>query len=301
VRAVNARLVLSAILGAVLAIATLGCAEPHRPSLDVRPDARTLVAGESVQLTVTRRFLGGAFEDVTGQVVYATSDGAIAGVDSAGVLVAGRQPGAVIVRVHDPSTDASAVATFNVVAARIEEIEIAPSPAIVLATGTTLQFEAFARLSDGTTADVTKQVLWSSTNLAAAMVGNGAADKGVVTAVSPGDANILATDSATGIQGRTMLFVSGAAPQLAAIIVTPNPGTIMVAGTQAFTATGVLSDGTARDVTGEVAWSSSRTDVATIDAAGVATGVAAGDTTITATGGQAASTIRGSAAAEVTP
>jgi hypothetical protein len=289
------------LLVTILALLAAACAEPQRPSLEVSPDARTLVTGERVKLTVTRRFPGGPVEDVTDSVHYDSSERSVAHVGDDGELVAGRETGSVLLRVYDPSSDATAAAAFTVVAARIEQIEVSPSPAIVMGVGTTRQFEAFARFSDGTTADVTRDVLWSTTNVAAATVGNTSEDKGVVRAVSAGDANILATHIQTGVQGRSIVFVTGASAQLVAILVTPNPATVALGETQAFSALGVLSDGSTHDVSGQVTWSSSRTDIATIDGDGVATGVAEGDTTITATGGEAASTILGSAAARVVP
>jgi len=57
-----------------------------------------------------------------------------------------------------------------------------------------------------------------------------------------------------------------------------------VGSTQQFTATGSYSDSSSADITNSVAWSSSNTGFATIDATnGLATGVAAGLTIITAT------------------
>ncbi len=59
----------------------------------------------------------------------------------------------------------------------------------------------------------------------------------------------------------------------------------MVNGTQQFTATGTYSDSSHQDITGTATWSSSDTTLATVNAAGVATGVAAGNVNIQATSG----------------
>ncbi len=72
-------------------------------------------------------------------------------------------------------------------------------------------------------------------------------------------------------------------PTLDSITVTPGNPSIQVDSTQQFTATGFYSDLSSADITNSVAWSSSNTGFATIDANGLATGVAAGLTTITAT------------------
>jgi len=72
-------------------------------------------------------------------------------------------------------------------------------------------------------------------------------------------------------------------PTLSSITVTPNPpDNLAVGSTQQFTATGFYSDGSNADITSQVTWASSNTNIATISATGLATGIAAGDTSITA-------------------
>jgi len=65
------------------------------------------------------------------------------------------------------------------------------------------------------------------------------------------------------------------------------PGSVSIGtGTnQEFTATAQLSDGSSKNVTNSVQWSSSDTSVASVNAGGVATGAAPGTVTITATSG----------------
>ena len=83
---------------------------------------------------------------------------------------------------------------------------------------------------------------------------------------------------------------------VASVTVTPNPGSVSVGATQAFTA--VARDAGNNVVTTTFTWSSSVTAAATVDANGVATGVAEGTTTITAT---AANNVSGGATLNVTP
>ena len=65
--------------------------------------------------------------------------------------------------------------------------------------------------------------------------------------------------------------------------VTPTNSNIASGASQPFTATGTYSDGSAKNLTGQVTWNSSNTGVATINAGGVATGLSTGVTTISAT------------------
>src|SRR5688572_14502893 len=285
---------LVALVLLVFGVLFVSCAEPQQASLDVTPASVTLVTGQTLQLTVTRRFPGGAVDDVTNKVSYTSSNRVVVLVTDKGFVTAQKEAGSVLVRVVDPTTDATGVISLTIVPPSIESIEIDPAPAVVLKPGTTRRFAANARLSDGSKLDVTSQVQWSSTNDIVARVSGSGGDIGLVTAVSEGDTTITATDAKTLVQGRTIVFVRGESPQLRAIHVTPNPATVPKGQKVAFTAQGILSDGSTRDMTKLVAWSSSRTDIATIDAEGNATGVLAGDTTITATGPQAQGGAKGS-------
>jgi 6-phosphogluconolactonase (cycloisomerase 2 family) len=81
-----------------------------------------------------------------------------------------------------------------------------------------------------------------------------------------------------------MLAACGSsAPTLRYITISPQTSLIAVTTTQQFTALAYYSDGTIKDGTGLVSWSSSNSAIATINASGVATGVAPGTVTITGT------------------
>lgn len=298
---VRVRLHVRAFALFALSLLLTSCVSPVSPTLDLTPTSQTLVAGEPLQLTVTRRFPGGPLEDVTARVAYTTTDRSIAVVSERGVVTAGTEPGRVIVRAFDAASDTTAIAAVTVVAAAITTIDVSPAPALVMDRGTTRAFTATALFNNGASRDVTNQVLWSSTNPAAATVGNTQLDKGIVSAVASGDTTIIATDAKTLVQGRSIVFVKGSLPTLEAILVTPNPAQVAVGMTQPLSALGIYSDGSSRNLTNTATWSSSRTDVATVDASGVVTGVAAGDTTITATGPEPFTTVKGSAAAKIVP
>jgi len=277
------------------------CAQPIEPSLDLTPTSQALISGQTVQLTATRRFPGGALEDVSSRVTYTTSDRDIASVDSRGVVSAGTQTGTVVVKAFDTLSDATAIASFTVVASAITSIDVSPPVVALTRTSQPRAFTATAHFNNGTTSDVTNQVVWSSANTDVAIVGNTQLDRGVVIPVAAGDTTIIATDTTTGITGRSTVFVTGGEAALVAIVVTPNPATVPVAMTQAMVAMGIFADGSSKNVTASVVWTSSRVDVATVSPAGVVTGVAAGDTTISATGLGADAAVKGSAATKVVP
>jgi len=79
-------------------------------------------------------------------------------------------------------------------------------------------------------------------------------------------------------------------PELQAIQVLPVNGSSGTSGQ--FTAMGTFSDGSSRDVTGEVTWSSSNATVATISSSGMAASMGKGVTTISANSGKIAGRMR---------
>jgi hypothetical protein len=98
-----------------------------------------------------------------------------------------------------------------------------------------------------------------------------------------GDSNFTsATDTST------TLTVNPSAVTLQSITVTPSNSSIVIGGTQAFTAMGIYSSGPPQDLTASAAWSSSAAAVATIGTAptgmpGLANAIALGRATLTAT------------------
>jgi hypothetical protein len=158
---------------------------------------------------------------------------------------------------------------------------------------TAITFTATGIYSDGTRADLTNMVTWSSS--ATAVVSISATGSGRALAV--GMSTITAT---LGTQSGTST-VTVTAATLRSIAVTPAMSTVAVGGTVALKATGTFSDGTMVDVTSSVAWSSSAPMTASVSiaaaTAGTVTGRAVGTATITAMFG----TVTGQATVTVSP
>lgn len=145
-----------------------------------------------------------------------------------------------------------------------------------LAPGATQQYAAVATLSDGSTNNVTSAVTWTSSATAVAAINNA----GLATGLASGATTLKAT--VDGISGTATLTVTPAAASLSSITVTPATASLAAGASQQFTATGNYSDGSTANLTSSVTWTSSDPSVATINAAGLASGVAAGSATITA-------------------
>ena len=162
-----------------------------------------------------------------------------------------------------------------VVSPSLSSLQVTPGVASV-APGATQQFTATGKYSDGSTQNLTSSAQWTTSDSAIASL----AGAGKVTAVGAGTVTVSATSGK--FQATATLQITSAATNLAAIAVTPAAASLPVNTTLQFTATGTYQDGSSRDLTGLVNWSSSSTAAATVSAAGLATGVAAGSTTITA-------------------
>jgi uncharacterized protein YjdB len=143
-----------------------------------------------------------------------------------------------------------------------------------IAVGTTLDFSALGRFSDGTFQDITSDATWSSDNTAVATVDVNA----IATAVSPGTANIIATFN--GVTGSAPLTVSTAT--ITSIAVTPSTAEMAPNTMLSCVATATLSDGTTQVITDNATWSSSDAAVASVDNGGNVSAVAGGSATISA-------------------
>ncbi len=156
----------------------------------------------------------------------------------------------------------------------LTSIAVTPANPSIL-SGATQQFIATGTYSDGSTQNLSAQATWASSSTGVASVTAG----GLATGISAGTTTISA--ALAGVTNGTMLTVK-TPTTLTSIAVTPANPTIGVGASQPFTATGTYSDSSTKNITSQVAWTSSSTRVATIGASGSATGVSAGGTTISA-------------------
>jgi trimeric autotransporter adhesin len=140
--------------------------------------------------------------------------------------------------------------------------------------GATKQFSATGAFSDNSTQNMTTLVLWSSSNLSVASI-NAA---GVVSSFATGNTTVQA--SLGSVIQSTTLTVSSVGLQ--SITVTPANPTIAKGTLVKFTATGTYSDGSTA-VLSNVAWKSSKPQLANVRSNGIARGKKAGTLTVSAT------------------
>ena len=162
--------------------------------------------------------------------------------------------------------------------------------------GVTAQFKAYGTYTESNhaaaTQDITDQVTWSSsipivatidsTGLALGGAGLGQTD---ILATTQGEfGNLTATSNIDVKTGTECLTGSSSIAHAPSISVIPGNQTLSSAGdTTRLLAIGVYGAGArTSDLSRQVTWESSDTNVATVDAAGLVTAVGPGDVTITA-------------------
>ncbi|WP_242356397.1 Ig-like domain-containing protein [Anaeromyxobacter sp. SG64] len=160
-------------------------------------------------------------------------------------------------------------------------IQVQPASAGVVSVlvGESVRLAAVGTYSDGTTRDVTAEVVWSSAAPEIVAVSNAAADAGLATSASVGTSEVTATEPMSGVTGRVTVEV---VPPIVSLAVSPIDPTLLVGTTLQLQADGTLVDDTTADVTATVTWTTSDAAIATVSPGGLVTAVAVGTATITA-------------------
>ncbi len=235
-------------------------------TVTVSPPTASVAVGATTDLSATVRDANGA--TVTGRpVTWQSSSPSIATVSTTG-RVTGVAPGsATITATVDGKIGAS---TITVTAAPVATVTVSPSSRSLTVGGTVA---LTAAVVDVNGAAVTgRTITWSTSNSNVATV----SASGTVTAVAPGSATI--TGTVDGKSGSSAITVT-AAP-VAAVALSPSSQTLDIGGTLALTAT--VTDANGATVTGRtITWTSSNTNVATVNASGTVTAIAPGSATIT--------------------
>jgi len=156
----------------------------------------------------------------------------------------------------------------------LSSIAITPNPPPTLTVTYSQNFTATATYTNGTTADISTNIEWKSSENRFATIDSG----GSATGLAVGTTDITAT-----LNGITSPPVTLSVITLSSIFVTPNPpDNLAVGSAEQFTAIGYNWDGSKAHITSQVTWASDNTGTATINSTGLATGVAAGTANITA-------------------
>ena len=232
----------------------------------------TMVAGTKASLTATTVDANNApLANVP--VAWSTSNPSVATVDANGVLTAVAVGS---VQVTATGGGSSAKATVRVIS-RVSTIVMSPDPASVVAA-TSLQLVAVPKAADGSDAGdlASRTISWSVTNGAGPTRAT-VSTAGLVTGQYPGNADV--TVSIDGVTKTLRVVVTAASLRIDSPTTSPAPGTKVQL-------TAVVLDANGAPLANvPVTWSTSNSNIATVDANGVLSATSDGFVTITATGG----------------
>ena len=240
-------------------------------SVAVSPTSASLTIGETQQATATARDAqGNALAGRT--ITWQSGNTNVATVTQAGLITAVGVGNTTVTATSEGKTGTVAV---SVAAPAVGSVSVTPPTASVNVAFTTT-LTATVRDADGATM-TGAAVTWSTDKPSIASV----TQSGVVTGMSPGTATITAT---SGGKSGTATITVALAP-VATVTLSPPQLNLRDRNNQRTgTLTVTLKDANGNTLTGRsVTWSSSNTNVATVNQSGVVTAQNPGNATITAT------------------
>jgi trimeric autotransporter adhesin len=265
---------ISATFNGVSGTAPLNVSTATLVSISVTPGSAVLAPTTSINCVATGTFSDGTTQVITNVVTWTSSAPNVASVSAAGNVTA-QSPGNATITAQLGTLSANC--DIFVDGSRLTSIRISPKTASVAPQGV-VAFTATGTFADGNTQNLTTSALWTSSPASVATVSNVPATIGQATGLNPGTAKITALFG--GQAGTATLTVTGAAPT--SLRVSPSATNLEHDGLTSFTALAEFSDGTTRDVTSSVTWTSSNANVAVVTPTGVATSTRLGMTTVTA-------------------
>lgn len=236
-------------------------------SITVASSKDVIAVTEVITLTAVE---GTSGNDLASTLTWSSSDDSVATVEPGGV-VTGVADGSVTIMAEIGGVQGST--TLAVSSAGLLSIDVS-SAALPVDVCTSAQFTATGTFADGRTDDVTTQVVWTSSDVAA-----GAFDADIAGQLNTTTAGTVdVTASLDGVTSTALAAVIS--DSLTTITATLADTSIAVGATTTVTASGNFG-GTQQDITANSIFSSATTSVATIDA-GTITGVAEGTSIISA-------------------
>jgi uncharacterized protein YjdB len=244
-------------------------------SITVAPANATIAQGTTQAFTATGNYSDGSTKDLTASVQWACLLPNLATVSNSsptqGLAIA--QPnvsGTVVISAAMGSMSNNGV--LNITQATVSSIAVTPTTAEI-GFGNQQQFKAVATFSDQTTQDVTNLATWSSfppfiTTNSGLAIGQQIGASGISATFQSSGSATLNVDSSN----------------IVSVAIVPANPSIANHTTTLLSAIGTFTDGSTRDVSGIVTWSSANPAVANFGiTAGQITGTSAGTSMITAT------------------
>lgn len=264
-----------------------------RIEVDARAGTEAKIAkGFYQRFVATGIFSDNSTQDISSQVVWTSATPAVATISNAadskglarGVAAGSSAISAALAGVDSKTSGHNAVLT--VTNDTLAAISVEP-PSKAIALGESQRYTATGTFS-GTTPpnDITAQVTWDSSDDSVATISNASSNRGQAMSQSVGGPVAISATLNGVSSGSSSGSLTVTAATLKSIQISPADVVLPQGFNRIFSAIGTFSDGSSRDVTTDVTWSSLDSNVATVSnvdgSEGVAHGGAAGTTTISA-------------------
>ncbi|MGB0894603.1 MAG: Ig-like domain-containing protein [Parashewanella sp.] len=237
-------------------------------SIQVTPAAVRLAKGITQQYVAMGTYSDNSTMDISNSVTWRTTDDSKLSINAQGSATANNIGQVSLQAIKDGVT--SETATVTVTAAQLVSIQITP-PITNIAKGLTLQYSAIATYTDNTTADISTNVNWHSSDTDKVTINQ----SGLATTVTEGD-NVSIRASMGNINSNNAQLTVTAA-ELTSIQITPPSVSIAKGLTQQYTAIGTFTDNSTANISNNVSWHSGDTNLVTISQQGLATAISQGD------------------------
>jgi hypothetical protein len=250
-------------------------------SIAINPPGATIPLGSTQPFTATGTYTDATTQDLTQSGHWSSTELTVATIsDSAPTQGLTTTIGTGTTMIGINSASVAAYVPLTITPAALVSITISPqTPSVAL--GNAQQFIATGTYTDGVTRDITSVVTWGVSPGSVAVVSNTTGTNGLATSAGVGSTAVSATSGL--ISGSTSLTVGEA--MLVSISIAPQSVSVFLGGAQQFIVTGTFTDGSTRDLTGSVIWSSDTPAVAPIASGGLATAAGLGVANITAASG----------------
>lgn len=230
-------------------------------SIEVTPNNKRIADTTSVILMATGVYSDGTTVDLTDSVNWSSSNVTNLSVERSN----GSNSIQATAHANAGSEDITASygglsdsTTLNFSAATVAGIYVTPANSS-LGVGSRLHMKAAGLFSDDTVQEVTDFLDWQSSSDATATVSN--VNNGVVDTIAAGTATISVNP--TGVTGTTDITVNSA--ELDYIEVYPSTLTMDIGTSSQFTAIGIYDDNTKIDLTNQVTWTASNSDLLNVN------------------------------------
>jgi hypothetical protein len=211
-------------------------------SLSVAPETLTVASGSPTNFVATAALSDGSTGNPS--VTWVATGGTI---DANGRYTAGGIAGAYAVSAtaaNGIADTASVIVTDN--PPTVVGVSLSPTSAS-LPQGASKQFVAMGKSNTGSTVAVGARY--------AANGGTISADGLYQAGQTPGNFRVIATDTVTNLADTAAVIIEAPPATLQAIVLTPGTASLTIGGTQQFTVTGKMSDGSSASIS--VSWSAS--------------------------------------------